>query len=121
MWGILSMRYGRKLDALTEERRLAIAPALQLIIASALDRRRAKKNLLAEQESAGPFSVRWAKSSTSGSWFLPDELMDLDRMFGVGGSRTYRTPAPDAIRFVAREDPVVPGYIELPWPGGADV
>ena len=42
--------------------------------------------------------LRWSSASTTGAWFLDAELADLDRLFRKGGSRTYRTPAPDEQR-----------------------
>lgn len=67
---------------------------LLIFVADAVQRRLDKKNQLAEQESAGPFSVRWSSASSKGGWFLPGELSDMDSMAGLGSVRTYRTQAP---------------------------
>lgn len=92
MMALLVGRYGDSLTARWE----ALAPLVTAYVAAAIDRRFAKANQAAESETSGPFSVRWASSSSTGSWFLAAELADLDGLFGKGGSRTYRTQAPDA-------------------------
>lgn len=94
MLALLSGRYGDALASRWE----SVQPLVLAYVAAAIDRRFAKVNTLAESETNGPFSVRWSSSSTTGAWFLDAELADLDRLFGKGGSRTYRTPAPDEIR-----------------------
>lgn len=94
MLALLSGRYGDALASRWE----SVQPLVVAYVAAAIDRRFAKVNTLAESETNGPFSVRWSSASTTGAWFLDAELADLDRLFGRGGSRTYRTPAPDAIR-----------------------
>lgn len=68
-----------------------------VFVADAIQRRLDKKNQLAEQESAGPFSVRWSSASSKGGWFLPGELADMDDTLGLGSVRTYRTPAPSGV------------------------
>ena len=106
MMALLVGRYGDSLAARWE----AVRPLVVAYVASAIDRRLAKANQAAESETSGPFSVRWSSASSSGAWFLPAELADLDRLFGKGGSRTYRTQAPDAQwvpgRFTRRDVPV---------------
>lgn len=77
-------------------------PLLVAYVAAALDRRAAKSNPMAESETAGPFTVRWASETSNGTWFLAAELADLDLIFGRGGTRTVRTPAPDEIRALNR-------------------
>lgn len=96
MWSILSARYS--LESL-EDPNESLVSTVRLIIASALDRRLTKPNAFIAQETAGPFSVRWSSDATTGGWFLPSELADLDRVFGGGGTRSYRTPAPAGVRF----------------------
>lgn len=54
---------------------------------------------MVESEGAGPFNARWNAASSLGGWFLPSEIDDMDTVTGGGGTRTYRTPAPDHIRF----------------------
>lgn len=118
MMALLVGRYGDSLAARWE----VVKPLVVAYVAAAIDRRLAKPNQAAESETSGPFSVRWSSASSSGAWFLPAELADLDRLFGKGGSRTYRTQAPDAQwvpnRFLRREVPMAPtvGGIEY----GAD-
>lgn len=92
MMALLTGRYGDALAARWE----ALKPLVAAYVAAAAERRLAKVNQAAESEASGPFSVRWSSSSSSGAWFLPAELADLDGLFGKGGSRTYRTQAPDA-------------------------
>lgn len=96
MFALLTGRYG----AVLGERWATVKPLVVAYVAAAIDRRFAKVNTLAESETSGPFSVRWSSASTTGAWFLDAELADLDRMFGKGGSRTYRTPAPDEQRML---------------------
>ena len=91
---LLAGRYGGSLAARWE----AVKPLVAAYAAAAVERRLAKVNQAAESETSGPFSVRWSSASSSGAWFLPAELADLDGLFGRGGSRTYRTPAPDEQR-----------------------
>ncbi len=106
MMALLVGRYGDSLTARWE----AVRPLVVAYVAAAIDRRLAKANQAAESETSGPFSVRWSSASSSGAWFLPAELADLDRLFGKGGSRTYRTQAPDAQwvpnRFTRRDVPL---------------
>lgn len=96
MMALLSGRYGDALASRWE----SVEPLVVAYVAAAIDRRFAKVNTLAESETSGPFSVRWSSASTTGAWFLDAELGDLDRLFGKGGSRTYRTPAPDEQRML---------------------
>lgn len=106
MMALLSGRYGDALASRWE----SVEPLVVAYVAAAIDRRFAKVNTLAESETSGPFSVRWSSASTTGAWFLDAELGDLDRLFGKGGSRTYRTQAPDAQwvpgRFTRRDVPL---------------
>lgn len=96
MLALLAGRYGDALASRWE----AVKPLVVAYVAASIDRRFAKVNTLAESETSGPFSVRWSSASTTGAWFLDAELADLDRLFGKGGSRTYRTPAPDEQRML---------------------
>lgn len=98
MWGILSARYGRRLECMPVGQFEGFMAAARATVAAALERRLAKKNQQAVQESAGPFSVRWHDASVKGGWFLPEELAELDGAAGVRGTRSYRTPAPAAVR-----------------------
>lgn len=96
MWAVLEGRYQLSLRVDVDG---SLRDAVKYIIALALDRRIAKPLAGVVREGAGPFSVQWSENSTTGAWFLPSELVDLDKLFKSGGSRTYRTPAPDAIRY----------------------
>lgn len=98
MLTLLAGRYRATWAARFKEARPTVAD----YIAAALDRRAIKANPMAESETSGPFNVRWTSESTRGSWFLAAELADLDRLFGKGGSRTVRTPAPDTVRKLNR-------------------
>lgn len=95
---LLQARYG---DRLTDswDRLHGFVAAL---VAAGVSRKLAKVNELASQETAGPFSVSWSKASTDGAWFLPGELGQLDSLLGKGGTRSVRTPAPDAVRRLNR-------------------
>lgn len=68
-------------------------------MADAIQRRLDKGQQLVDSETSGPFSVRWNAKSNSAAWFLPEELAEMDDLAGLGGARSYRTPAPDGIRF----------------------
>lgn len=89
---LLDKRYG---DALT----LAIEPLFLVYVADAMQRRLDKLKQMVDSEGAGPFNVRWNPASSLGGWFLQSELDEMDDVTGLGGTRTYRTPAPDHIRF----------------------
>lgn len=95
---LLQARYGQALSLKWE----SVSRIVAALVASGVSRKLAKVNELATQESAGPFSVSWSSDSTSGSWFLPGELSWLDQVLGKGGTRSVRTPAPDAIRRLNR-------------------
>lgn len=118
MMALLVGRYGDSLTARWE----AVRPLVVAYVAAAIDRRLAKANQAAESETSGPFSVRWSSASSSGAWFLPAELADLDGLFGKGGSRTYRTQAPDAQWIPGRlrrsDIPATPGPYGIEY--GAD-
>lgn len=118
MAALLTARYGNRVGAYQTRTGSDLMPLIDSYIAASIERRLAKKNQLADSENAGPFSVKWNSASSRGGWFLPDELAELDGLLGMGGTRTYRTPAPDNQRFVSTGEVEVPEYIELPWPGG---
>lgn len=92
-------RYG---DRITDENRVLLVTTA----ATAVQRRLAKRNQQASREGAGPFSIQWDSASSSGGWFLPAEIKELDAAMGLGGTRTYRTPVPDTIRYTNRLRPV---------------
>lgn len=58
--------------------------------------RRIERTPLMVQQTAGPFSGRWSERAATDAWFMPEVVEELDAVFGVGGTRTYRTPAPRA-------------------------
>lgn len=86
---LLSARYRDQIPAGSE-------PFFHVQVADAIQRRLDKPRQMVESESAGPFSVRWGSLK---SWFSREDLEEMDSVAGFGGARTYRTPAPDAIRF----------------------
>lgn len=90
-----------------------LAPVVLAKIGDAITRRLAKRNQMARREGAGPFSVEWDQNSTRGTWFLPDELAELDDLFGKAGTRTYRTPAPNGVRYSNRMAALYPDDIDL--------
>lgn len=96
----LVARYG-------EAKSFELLDYLTVFVADAIQRRLDKKNQMAEQESAGPFSVRWSPASSKGGWFLPAELAEMDDVAGLGSVRTYRTPAPPAVI----SGNVTPGFV----------
>lgn len=98
MAALLRLRY----PAATVDQWEAARPLVLVYVAAAVSRRLAKTNEMATSEQSGPFSVRWAASSTEGGLFLGNELADLDKAFGKGGTRSYRTPAPDEQRYLNR-------------------
>lgn len=98
MGALLALRY----PSATADQWESARPLVLVYVAAVVARRLAKTNELATSEQSGPFSVRWSDSSTKGGLFLPRELADLDAVFGKGGTRSYRTPAPDEIRRLNR-------------------
>lgn len=121
MAALLTARYGTRVAAYQERTGTDLLPLFRSYIAAAIERKLAKKNQLADSENAGPFAVRWNTASSRGGWFLPEELAELDGLLGMGGTRTYRTPAPDNQRYANLHEVSVPEEIELPWPGGHHV
>lgn len=89
---LLNNRYG---DTLTTE----VEPLFLVYVADALQRRLDKMRQMLDSEGAGPFSARWSAASSLGAWFLQAELDEMDAVTGGGGTRTYRTAAPDALRY----------------------
>lgn len=101
----LNARYGQRLTSDLE-------PFFLVKVADAIQRRLDKPKQMVESESAGPFSARWSSASTLGSWFSKDDLAEMDEVAGSAGARSYRTPAPDAIRFNNRME-LRPDLIDL--------
>lgn len=89
---LLDNRYGDKLTS-------ALEPLFLVFVADALQRRLDKLKQMIDSEGAGPFSARWNPASSLGAWFLQGELDEMDSVTGGGGTRTYRTAAPDGVRF----------------------
>lgn len=77
----------------------SVEPLFLAYVADALQRRLDKAKQMVDAEGAGPFSAKWNSASALGAWFLPAEIEEMDSVAGLGGTRTYRTPAPDYIRF----------------------
>jgi hypothetical protein len=121
MAALLSARYGTRVGDYQMRTGSDLMPLIDSYVAAAVERKLGKRNQLADSENAGPFSVRWNAASSRGGWFLSEELAELDGLLGMGGTRTYRTPAPDAQRFANLLEVSVPEEIELPWPGGHHV
>lgn len=96
MWAVLEGRYqlSTRVDADG-----SLREAVVYIMAVAFERRQDKPVVGVLREASGPFSVQWSETSTTGAWFLPSELSDMDKLFKSAGSRTYRTQAPDAIAY----------------------
>jgi hypothetical protein len=92
---LLELRYGVVLT-------VDLEPLFLVTVADAVQRRLDKTKQMIDSEAAGPFSARWNPASSLGAWFLPAELESLDSITGNTGTRTYRTPAPDHVRFVNR-------------------
>ena len=76
-----------------------LEPFFLVKVADAVQRRLDKPKQMVDSETAGPFAARWNSASTLGSWFTKDDLNEMDSIAGTAGTRTYRTPAPDSIRF----------------------
>lgn len=89
---LLRNKYG---EDLTE----AVEPLFLVYVADALQRRLDKLKQMVDSEGAGPFNVRWNAASSLGAWFFPAELAEMDAVTGGNGTRSYRTAAPDAIRY----------------------
>lgn len=90
---LLDGRYGA--DITTERRPLFVSTA-----ADAIERRLTKPRGLIDSQAVGSANVRYNRRALLATWFLPEELAQLDDVAGYGrGVRTVRTPAPDGIRF----------------------
>lgn len=96
---LVTARYGARLDKYKARTGNDLLPVVYVYMAAAIERRFAKKVSDIESEGAGPFRVQWNGASSLAAWFRDEELAELDGALGLRGSRTYRTPAPDAIRF----------------------
>jgi hypothetical protein len=94
---VLTLLLDRRYSAqITDETRVLFVSAA----ADALERRLGKPRGLIDQEGAGPFTTRYNPRAALSRWFLPEELDQLDDACGLGGgTRSVRTPAPDAVRF----------------------
>lgn len=92
---ILNARYGA---LITQEPDGGNEPAFLAAAGEALERRLTRPGMVLQQ-NIGPAGVRYDPRATLSRWFLPEELDQLDDLAGVGGARTVRTPAPDAIRY----------------------
>lgn len=66
-------------------------------IVDALKRRLTNPTPAVVREGAGPFSVTYSEHFARGGFFLPEEIADLNRVLGKSGTRSHRTPAPEAI------------------------
>jgi hypothetical protein len=73
--------------------------------ADAIQRRLDKPNRQVASQSVNGASVSY--HATLLAWFAESELSQLDALVGASGVRTYRTPAPDEVRFgmVADREP----------------
>lgn len=107
---LLNNRYRAAFSAPSKEApELDLEPLFLIYVADAVQRRLDKLRQMLDSEGAGPFSARWNPASSLGAWFLPAELEEMDAVTGGGGTRTYRTPAPDHIRFNNRARTYEPG------------
>lgn len=99
---LLNARYGTRIGpadvpegAPASNRVLFVSAA-----ADALERRLTKPSGLIDQQSIGGASVRYSSRAALSRWFLPEELDQLDEACGLGGGvRSFRAPAPNAVRF----------------------
>ena len=110
---LLERRYK---DALT----LEVEPLFLVFVADAVQRRLDKVRQQVSSEGAGSLNVSWAPASSLGGWFLPSELAEMDGVTVGSGTRTYRTPAPDHIRFNNRLRWVDRDVHLYPFIAGAD-
>jgi len=70
------------------------------VAADALYRRITRPDLFVAQQNIGPAAVRYTDRAGIWGWFLPEELAMLDDVTGrPSGAQTYRTIAPDFIRY----------------------
>ena len=71
--------------------------------ADALARRATKPadTAYVDQQAIAGASVRYNSRAALAAWFYPEEIAQMDSMGGLGGIRTVRMAAPDAVRFGA--------------------
>jgi hypothetical protein len=100
----LDARYGAQITA-------AVEPAFFSAAADAIEDRLQRPGGGLIQQSIGPASARYSDRSALLRWFPPERLDELDVLVGLGGIRTVRTPAPDAIRY---------GNLSGGWPDTED-
>lgn len=90
---LLDGRYGA---LITDARR----PLFASTAADALERRLSRPTGMIDSQTIGPASVKYNARASIVSWFLPEEIAMLGDAVGMGGGiRSFRTPAPDGIRF----------------------
>lgn len=97
MLTVLELRFNERYgDRITEQRE----PLFYDIAAGALERRldRDSRAGIRRQSVAGAMVDYDPRMPLSG-WLLPGELADLDGLCGLGGVRSVRAAAPDAVRF----------------------
>lgn len=97
---LLNARYGSKI---TQEPDGGNDVVFVAAAAEAIERRLDRRGMVL-QENIGPAGARYDPRATLSTWFLPEELDQMDELTGLGGIRSHRTPAPDAVRFVNRAD-----------------
>lgn len=92
---LLNGRYG---DLITQEPDGGNEAVFVSAAADAIERRLGRPGMVLQQ-NIGPAGVRYDPRANLASWFLAEELAQLDEITGIGTIRSKRTPAPDAQRF----------------------
>lgn len=88
----LSNRYG---DAITSTTVPLFAPYVAEAIAAKL--RPTPRGIARQSVPSG--SVEYVLSPIGGGWFSAGDMSAMDSLAGIGGVRTVRMPAPDAVRY----------------------
>jgi hypothetical protein len=95
----LASRYG---DVITDASKPLYAPYVAEAIAAKL--RPTPRGIARQSVPSG--SVEYVLSPLGGGWFSSGDLSAMDSLAGIGGVRTVRMPAPDAVRYGNLVEPV---------------
>lgn len=102
---LLTQRYGDRItqDSVDAEGNTVVGnqPVFLSVAADAILRKLARPPIPIQRQIVANAQVMYNERANIASWFLPEELVDLDALAwgGTVGTRTVRMSAPDAVRF----------------------